>query len=77
MLEGFKINCYPLNRSIRINIHLPKDYNETGRQYNKDELKALLFKYDAVLTGWGTGMLDQEVLVLYRFLLSFQNVQIQ
>lgn len=33
MLEGFKINCYPLNRSIRINIHLPKDYNETGRFY--------------------------------------------
>lgn len=33
MLEGFKINCYPLNRTIRINIHLPKDYNETGRFY--------------------------------------------
>ena len=33
MLEGFKINCYPLNRSIRINIHLPKNYNDTGRYY--------------------------------------------
>ena len=33
MLEGFKINCYPLNRSIRITINLPKDYNETGRYY--------------------------------------------
>lgn len=33
MLEGFKINCYPLNRSIRININLPKNYNETGRYY--------------------------------------------
>ena len=34
MLEGFKINCYPLNRTIRINIHLPKNYNETGRYYS-------------------------------------------
>ena len=33
MLEGFKINCYPLNRSIRVTIHLPKDYNNTGRFY--------------------------------------------
>ena len=33
MLEGFKINCYPLNRAIRVNIHLPKNYNETGRYY--------------------------------------------
>ena len=33
MLEGFKINCYPLNRSIRITIHLPNDYNDTGRYY--------------------------------------------
>ncbi|MDE6947886.1 MAG: hypothetical protein K2P14_11935 [Anaeroplasmataceae bacterium] len=33
MLEGFKINCFPLNRSIRISIHLPKDYNNTSRYY--------------------------------------------
>ena len=33
MLEGFKINCYPLNRAIRINIHLPNNYNDTGRYY--------------------------------------------
>lgn len=33
MLEGFKINCYPLNRTIRINIHLPNNYNDTGRYY--------------------------------------------
>lgn len=33
MLEGFKINCYPLNRSIRVTIHLPKDYNNTRRYY--------------------------------------------
>lgn len=33
MHESFKINCYPLNRSIRINIYLPDDYNETGRYY--------------------------------------------
>ena len=33
MLEGFKINCYELNRTIRINIHLPNNYNDTGRYY--------------------------------------------
>lgn len=33
MLEGFKINCYPLNRTIRISVHLPKDYNSTTRFY--------------------------------------------
>ena len=33
MLEGFKINCYPLNRTIRITIHLPNNYNDTGRYY--------------------------------------------
>ena len=33
MLEGFKINCYPLNRTIRVNIHLPNNYNDTGRFY--------------------------------------------
>lgn len=33
MLESFKINCYPLNRTIRITIRLPKDYNNTARYY--------------------------------------------
>ncbi|MDE7263621.1 MAG: hypothetical protein K2N64_03050 [Anaeroplasmataceae bacterium] len=33
MLEGFKINCFPLNRSIRISIALPRDYNNTSRFY--------------------------------------------
>ncbi len=33
MLEGFKINCYPLNRTIRVSVHLPKDYNSTNRFY--------------------------------------------
>ena len=33
MLEGFKINCFPLNRAIRISIVLPKDYNNTSRYY--------------------------------------------
>ena len=33
MLEGFKINCYPLNRTIRVSIHLPMDYNQTRRFY--------------------------------------------
>lgn len=33
MLEGFKINCFPLNRAIRISIALPKDYNNTSRYY--------------------------------------------
>lgn len=33
MLEGFKINCFPLNRAIRISIALPKEYNNTSRYY--------------------------------------------
>lgn len=33
MHESFKITCYPLNRYINVSIHLPKDYNETGRYY--------------------------------------------
>lgn len=33
MLESFKINCFPLNRSIRITINLPKNYNNTNRYY--------------------------------------------
>lgn len=33
MHESFKITCYPLNRYINISIHLPKDYNNTGRYY--------------------------------------------
>ena len=33
MIESFKINCYPLNRAIRITISLPKDYNNTNRYY--------------------------------------------
>ncbi|MCM1130670.1 MAG: esterase family protein [Roseburia sp.] len=33
MLEGFKINCFPLNRAIRVSIALPKDYNNTSRYY--------------------------------------------
>lgn len=33
MLEGFKINCFPLNRAIRISIALPKEYNNTTRYY--------------------------------------------
>lgn len=33
MIESFKINCYPLNRSIRITISLPKNYNNSTRFY--------------------------------------------
>lgn len=33
MLEGFKINCFPLNRAIRVSIALPKEYNNTSRYY--------------------------------------------
>lgn len=33
MLEGFKINCYPLNRTIRVSVHMPSDYNNTNRFY--------------------------------------------
>ncbi len=37
-------------------------YNTTENQYTKDELKELLKNYDAVMTGWGSEMLTQEVL---------------
>lgn len=33
MLESFKINCFELNRSIRVTIHLPQDYYENNRFY--------------------------------------------
>ena len=33
MLEGFKMNCFPLNRAIRISVALPKEYNNTPRYY--------------------------------------------
>lgn len=33
MLESFMINCYPLNRRIKVTINLPQDYNTTGRYY--------------------------------------------
>lgn len=33
MLESFKINCFELNRSIRVTIHLPQDYYDNNRYY--------------------------------------------
>ena len=37
-------------------------YNETGRQLGKKEMRTALEGQDAVLTGWGNCMLDQDVL---------------
>lgn len=37
-------------------------YNNSDTQLSKEQLKDMLKEYDAVLTGWGTSMLDQEVL---------------
>lgn len=33
MQEGFKINCYQLNRAIRITVAIPNNYNNTSRFY--------------------------------------------
>lgn len=33
MIDNFKINCYQLNRAIRVSINLPKNYNITGKYY--------------------------------------------
>ncbi len=33
MQEGFKINCYQLNRAIRITVTIPQNYNNTSRFY--------------------------------------------
>lgn len=33
MLERFKMNCYALNRSVRVTVRLPKEYNNTSRFY--------------------------------------------
>ncbi len=37
-------------------------YNETESQFTGEELKKLLHGYDAVITGWGSAMLDEQVL---------------
>ena len=46
--------------------YLEKDfevsYNETENQFTKKELKELLKGFDAVITGWGSTMLDEQVL---------------
>ncbi len=33
MQEGFKINCYQLNRAIKITVAIPNNYNNTSRFY--------------------------------------------
>lgn len=33
MLESYKMNCFPLNRAVRVTIHLPKDYYHNERFY--------------------------------------------
>ncbi len=38
------------------------EYNQTDRQFVKDELREKLRNFDAVMTGWGTPMLDESVL---------------
>lgn len=42
--------------------HFDVIYNPTPRQYTPGQLKALLPDFDAVVTGWGTPLLDAEVL---------------
>ena len=46
----------------KLEAHFDVAYNDTGRQYTKDELRELTKDYDAVLTGWGSAMLDTSVL---------------
>ena len=38
------------------------EYNMTGKQFGMDELREKLRTADAVMTGWGTPMLDESVL---------------
>ena len=38
------------------------EYNLTGKQFSKDELREKLRAVDAVMTGWGTPMLDENML---------------
>lgn len=38
------------------------EYNTTKQQLNSAELREKLRGMDAVITGWGTGMLDKSVL---------------
>lgn len=37
-------------------------YNDTGRKLEGEELRNMLFGYDAVITGWGSAMLDRSIL---------------
>jgi len=60
--NAVKDTFLPASVRARLERLFAVDYNETGRQYEKEELKTLLLGYDAVLTGWGTRMLDKEVL---------------
>lgn len=34
MVESFKMNCFPLNRSIRVTIHLPEQYYNSNRYFS-------------------------------------------
>ena len=52
----------PKHIQERLNSLFDTTYNDTGRQFTKQELQTLLPQYDAVLTGWGTPMLSAEVL---------------
>lgn len=38
------------------------EYNPTGEQFGSEELRGKLKDFDAVMTGWGTRMLDESVL---------------
>lgn len=42
--------------------HFDVTYNEVGRSYTKEEIAVKLLEHDAVITGWGTTMLNRDVL---------------
>ncbi len=58
VLETF----FPAAVRKKLEASFEAEYNTAGRQFSKEELRDKLREFDAVMTGWGTPMLDEAVL---------------
>ncbi len=58
VLETF----FPLHIRNKLEKNFFVEYNLSGRQFTREELSSKLKGFDAVMTGWGTAMLDETVL---------------
>ena len=53
---------FPASVREKLEKNFSAEYNLTGQQFTKIELSEKLREFDAVMTGWGTPMLDENVL---------------